>query len=160
MISDSISHFFNQRGYLDLFTLLLLFVAFLHVSSAMLFTTSDSRGFFKLLFLILGVPILYSSGACFIPSSISFCHILEVRALELMYNPFLNRFFTPNLIYRSASFSSPPLKNLPPFCACLVRLTVTFLCNCARLFCCFLGPIHFVRLTATFLGTFCLLVLS
>ena len=111
------------------------------------------------------MPILYSSGACFIPSSISFLPevfevISEVIALDWTSSPFLNKFFTPNFIPRSVSFLSPLLQKLPPFCARLVRLTVTFLCNCARLFCCFLGPIRLVRLTVTFLVKFCLLVLS
>ena len=122
--------------------------------------TSDSRAFFKFLFLILEVPILYSSGACFIPSSISFLLISEVIALEPTSSPFLNKFFAPNYIPRSASFLSPLLKKLPPFCACLVRLTVTFLCNCAHLFRCFLSPICLVHLTVTFLSKLRLLVLS
>ena len=42
----------------------------------------------------------------------------------------------------------------------LFRLTVTFLCNCAHLFRCFLSPICLVHLTVTFLSKLRLLVLS
>ena len=41
-----------------------------------------------------------------------------------------------------------------------VCVTVTFLCNCTCLSCCFLGPIRLVCLTVTFLGKFPILVLS
>ena len=121
---------------------------------------SDSSSFFKFLFLILEVPILYSSRACFILSSVSFLQISEVIALELTSSSFLNNFFAPNFIPRSASSPSLLLKNLPPFCASLVCPTVMFLCNRVRLFRCFLGPIRLARLTVTFLGKFHLLVLS
>ena len=101
--------------------------------------------------------MLYSPGACFIPLSISFCPISEVRALEPTSIPLLNKFFTSNFIPRSVSFPSPLLKKLPLFC---VRLTVTFLCNGALLFQWFLGAICLVCPTVSFLGKYRLLVLS
>ena len=86
--------------------------------------------------------------------------VLVNSVLEPTSSPILNTFFAPNFIPRYASFLSPLLKKVTPFCAHLVRLTVMFLCNCVCLFRCFLDPMHLVRLTVTFLGKFCLLVLS
>ena len=93
-------------------------------------------------------------------SLISFLPISEVSALEPTSSPFLKKFFAANFIPRSASFPSPLLKKLPPFCVHLVHLTITFLCNFVRLFLLFSWPICLVRLTVTFLGKFRLLVLS
>ena len=118
--------FYNQKEHLHLF-FFEFFRVFSTTSLATSLATSDSSAFFKFLFSILEVAILYSSGACFVSPSISYLPISEVIALELTSSPFLKNFFASNFILRFVSFLSPLLKRLPPFCARLVRRTVTFL---------------------------------
>ena len=109
--------------------------------------TSDSSSLLNFVVLILEVLILYTSGVCFIPSSIIFFFpISKVIALKATSSPLLNNCFAPNFTPRFASFPSPVRNKLPP-------LSARF-CHCL------LGPIRLVRTTVTFLGKFRLLVLS
>ena len=100
------------------------------------------EGFFRFLFLILDVSNLQRSGACFIPSPISFFSNFWAWCFWASTYSFLNKFFAPSFVPNLAS--SPSI--LPPFSAFLVRL--------------FLGSNGLVRFIVTFCGKFRLVALS
>ena len=80
----------------------------------MQFGMSETSTFFAFSFLLLDVPNLHRSGACFIPSSISFFPISELNSLVATLTPHLSSVFAPNFVTLLAMFPALfPIK-LPP----------------------------------------------
>ena len=104
---------------------------------------SNSRAFFKPLFLIFDVPNLCSSGACLISSSTSFFPNSKFSALAPAPIPFFKRLVGASAL--APSFTMLP-KRLPSCCV-------------LRYFC-LLSPICHIRVIVTLLGKTFLLTLS
>lgn len=113
-----------------------LFLSFLNCVAC----NSDSRAFFKLLFLIFDVPNLCSSGACLIPLPTIFSPNSEFSALAPTPSPFFNRPVDVRALV--TSFKMFPKRLLP---------------YCVLHFLCLLSPICCVLVMVTFLGRFFLL---